>query len=168
MVAPEAPDNESLRLELQEAIVTYRHWISQLTQVAGIIGTADVVLLSYGFAQRLAAILLAASTMPIALLLIYLLVGSQLVSLINLILRFERRLLIRKDSIGAVYVRSYIRSVPQALSAHIEDLNDEEVQHLELKWATLWAPIPIILYAATVVQVGLFVLSLTVFHYRFM
>src|SRR5437016_626371 len=103
MVAPEAPDNESLRLELQEAIVTYRHWTSQLTQVAGIIGTANVVLLSYGFTQRLAAILLAASTMPLALLLIYLLIGSQLVSLINLILRFERRLLIRRDSIGAAY-----------------------------------------------------------------
>ena len=71
MVAPEAPDNESLRLELQEAIVTYRHWVSQLTQVTGIIATADVVLLSYGFSQRLAVILLAASTGPIVILLIF-------------------------------------------------------------------------------------------------
>jgi hypothetical protein len=168
MVASEAPDDESLRLELQETIVTYRHWVSQLTQVSGIVATADVVLLSYGFSQRLAAIILAASIMPIFLLAIYLLVGSLLTPLISLILRFERRLLIRKDSIGAVYVRSYIRSVPQVLIGHIEDLSDEEVRHLELKWATLWAPIPIILYVGTLVQIGLFVLSLTVFHYRFM
>ena len=168
MVAREAPDDESLRLELQEAIVTYRHWVSQLTQVSGIIATADVVLVSYGFSQRLAAILLVASGAPIVLLILYLLVGSLLTPLISLILRFERRLLIRKDSIGAVYLRSYIRSVPQPLSGHIEDLSDEEVRHLELKWDSLWAPIPIILYVWTVVQIGLFVLSLTVFHYRFM
>jgi hypothetical protein len=168
MVASEAPDNESLRLELQEAIVTYRHWVSQLTQVAGIIGTANAVLLSYGFSQRLAAILLAASTMPIILLLIYLLVGSRLAPLINLILRFERALLIRRDSIGATYVRSYSRSVPHALSDRIEDLDDEEVRHLELKWDSLWAPIPIIVYGGTVLQLGLFALSLTVFDYRFM
>jgi len=168
MAASEAPDNESLRLELQEAIVTYRHWVAQLTQVTGIIATADVILISYGFSQRLAAILLVASAMPIALLVNYLMVGSLLTPLISLILKFERRLLIRKDSIGAVYVRSYIRSVPQVLSGHIEDLSDEEVRHLELKWATLWAPIPIILYVETLVQIGLFVLSLIVFDYRFM
>ena len=168
MVAPEGPDHESLRLELQEAIVTYRHWVSQLTQVTGIIATADVVLISYGFSQKLAAILLVASAMPIVLLLIYLQIGSLLTPLINLILRFERSLLIRRDSIGAVYVRSYVRSVPHALSGRIEDLSDEEVRHLKLKWDSLLAPIPIILYAATVVQIGLFVLGLTVFHYRFM
>jgi len=168
MVAPEAPDNESLRLELQEAVATYRHNVSQLTQVTGIIATANVVLLSYGFSQRLAAILLVASTGPIVLLLIYLLVGSLLTPLISLILRFERRLLIREDSIGAVFLRSYVRAVPPALSGHIEDLSDEEVRDLNLKWNSLLAPIPILLYAATIVQIGLFVLSLTVFHYRFM
>jgi hypothetical protein len=168
MVAREAPDNESLRLELQEAIVTYRHNVSQLTQVAGIIATADVVLVSYGFSQRLAAILLVASAAPIVVLILYLLVGSILTPLISLILRLERRLLIRKDSIGASFLRSYIRAVPHDLSGRIEDLNDEEVRDLKLKWNTLWAPIPIILYAGTVVQIGLFVLSLTVFHYRFM
>jgi hypothetical protein len=168
MVAPEAPDNESLRLELQEAVVTYRHNVSQLTQVTGVIATANVVLLSYGFSQRLAAILLVASTGPIVILLIYLLVGSLLTPLISLILRFERRLLIREDSIGAVFLRSYFRAVPHALSGHIEDLSDEEVRDLKLKWNSLLTPIPIILYAATVLQIGLFVLSLTVFHYRFM
>lgn len=57
MVARDAPDNESVRLELQEAIATLRHWTSQVTQAAGFIATGDILLLSYGFSQKLAAIL---------------------------------------------------------------------------------------------------------------
>jgi len=51
---------------------------------------------------------------------------------------------------------------------HIEDLNDEGVRHLTLKWEPRWSAIPIVLYAASAVQLGLFALSLTVFHYQFM
>ncbi len=168
MVAPKAPDNESLRLELQEATETYRHLFSQLTQVAGFIAAADVILLSYGFSQRLAVILLLASLGPSYIWVIYMLIGSFLARLTNLILRLERRLLIKKDSIGATYMRSYFRSASHALSDRIEDLNDEEVRYLKPKWDSLWAPIPIFLYVVTVVQIGVFILSLTVFHYRFM
>ena len=68
MVARDAPDNESLRLELQQAILTVRQWSSLLIQMAGFITTADVVLISYGFAQKLAGVLLLASALPIILL----------------------------------------------------------------------------------------------------
>lgn len=54
MVARDAPDEESLRLELQEAIAMVRHLTSLVTQAGGFITTADVVLISYGFAQKLA------------------------------------------------------------------------------------------------------------------
>jgi hypothetical protein len=53
----------------------------------------------------------------------------------------------------------------------IEELNDEEVHRLNLSLSVshwLWTPVPIVLYTATIAQVGIFVLSLTVFHYRFM
>jgi len=168
MVAPKGPDSESLRLELQEATATYRHLFSQLTQVAGFLATADVVLLSYGFAQRLAAIILLASLAPIYVWLIYFLIGSFLARLTSLTLRLERELLIRRDSIGATYMRSYFRSSSPPLGGPIEDLNDEEVRNLRPKWDSLWAPVPIILYLINALQVVLFVLSLTVFHYRFM
>jgi hypothetical protein len=46
MVSPEAPDDESLRIELQEALVTYRQYISQLVQDNGIFVAADVALVS--------------------------------------------------------------------------------------------------------------------------
>lgn len=168
MVVPKAPDSESLRLELQEATETYRNLFSQLTQIAGFVAAADVVLLSYGFSQRLAIILLLASFGPGYILVIYLLIGSFLARLTNLILRLERKLLIRKDSIGATYMRSYFRSAEPALGDRIEDLTDEEVQHLRPRWDSLWTPIPIILYAVTVIQGVVFILSLAIFHYRFM
>jgi hypothetical protein len=168
MVGPEAPDNESLRLELQQALGTYQHWVTQLTQVNGFITAADVALISYGFSQRLAAILLVASGAPMLILTMYILVGSIASPFVNLVLRIERKLQIRKDSLGATYVHTYFRSMTPTLGSRIEDLSDEQVHQLSLEWEKLWGPIPIILYAATVVQIGLFVLSLTVFHYRFM
>jgi hypothetical protein len=170
MVTRGVPDNESLRLELQEGIVTFRHWNTQLTQTAGFIATGDVVLLSYGFSQRLAAILLFASAFPIVILLLYLYIGSINTPLVSLILRIERKLLIRDDSLGATYLRVQLRSMAPVPDT-IEDLNDEEVRHLNLslqvsRW--LWTPVPIILYTATIAQIGIFALSLAVFHYRFM
>ncbi len=168
MVVPEAPDNESLRLELQEALGTYRHWVAQLTQVTGFFVTADVLLISFGFSQKLAGILLVTSGIPMLILVMYMVVGSIASPLVDLVLRIERRLLIRNDSLGATYVHTYFRSMVPTLGSRIEDLDDEQVRHLNLKWDSLWSPIPIILYAATVGHLGLFVLCLTVFHYRFM
>jgi hypothetical protein len=168
MTVPESPDKESLRIELQEAIVTYRQWASQLTQVAGFLVAADVVLLSYGFSQRLAAILLVASTVPMLILIIYMVLGSTASPFINLVLRIERKLSIREDSLGATFARTYFGKIIPPVDSDIEDLDDEEVRHLNLKWETRWSAIPMTLYAATAVQVGLFALSLTVFHYQFM
>lgn len=168
MDGPASPDNESLRLELQQALGTYQHWVTTLTQVNGFLTAADVALISYGFSQRLAAILLVASGAPIGILAMYILVGSIASPLVNLVLRIERRLQIREDSLGATYVHTYFRSTTLTLGSRIEDLSDEQVRHLPLEWEKFWGPIPIVLYAATVVQIGLFVLSLTVFHYRFM
>jgi hypothetical protein len=170
MVAQKSPDDESLRLELQEAIVTIRHWSSSLIQVTGFIIAADAVLVSYGFAQKLAGIILLASFLPVALLLIDLMVRDMISALVSLVLRIERRLLIRKDSLGATLVHRYLRSSNIAFG-HIEDLEDEKVRELDpssSRWRWLRRPIPIILYTATAAQLGLFVLALTVFHHPFM
>jgi hypothetical protein len=170
MVAQETPDTESLRLELQEALAAFRHWSSQLTQTAGFVATGDVVLISYGFSQKLAAILLVASALPAALLSVYLMIGNIIIPLVGLILTIERKLQVRGDSLGATYMWVGLRSMGLPHGT-IEDLSDEEVRRLDLSlpwhhW--LWTPLPIILYAATIAQIGLFVLGLTVFHYRFM
>jgi hypothetical protein len=71
MSDPQLPDAESLRLELQEAIITFRHQNAQLFQALGVIVTADAALLGYGFAQKLSVVLLVASLMPLAALSVY-------------------------------------------------------------------------------------------------
>ena len=168
MVAPEAPDDESLRIELQEALVTYRQYVSQFVQVAGILTAADVALVSYGFSQRIAVILLLASTFSIFNLVIWMITVSIAGPLINLVLSIERRLRIRKDSLGATLARPAPAKMIPAVGSHIEDLSDEEVRHLNLRWEWRWGVLPIVFYAATAIHIVLFVLSLTVFHYRFM
>lgn len=170
MVPREAPDNESLRLELQESISAFHHWSSQFTQAAGLIATGDVILVTYGFSQRLAAILLFASSFPLIILWTYSLVGYACTPLVGLILKIERKLQIREISLGATYMRVHLRSMAPAHGT-IEDLSDEEVRRLNLNFTWRhwwWMPVSFVFYALTIVQVGLFVLSLTVFHYRFM
>jgi hypothetical protein len=168
MVAPEAPDNESLRIELQEALVTYRQYASQFIQTAGILIAATVALVSYAFTQRIAVILLVATAFPIYILVSYTTTASIVGPLNDLVLRIERRLRIREDSLGATLARTMPAKMIPAAGSHIEDLTDEEVRHLNLKWEWRWSAIAIMCYAGIAVQIVLFVLSLTVFHYRFL
>jgi len=133
MVAREAPDPESLRLELQEAIVTYRHWLSQVTQISGFIIAGTTILVSYGLTQKIAAILLIVIPAPMLILLEYLVVGSIAVPLGGLILRLERRLHLPGDSLGATYSLTYQRAmirVPEKL----EDNTDGELRHQRISW----------------------------------
>jgi uncharacterized membrane protein (DUF106 family) len=142
-----------------------------MTQVAGFLIAGDVILLSYGFSQKVAAILLLASVAPMIILAMYLIILSVAGPLVGLILRLERKLLIREDSLGTTYLRSHMRSIAASLG-DIENLNDEQIRNLNLNTVKGHLGrkklIPIILCAATIAQVGLFVLSLTVYHYRFL
>jgi hypothetical protein len=171
MVAREAPDNESLRLELQEAIAMVRHSTSLITQAAGFITTADVVLISYGFAQKLAGIILLATVFPISLLVISIVTRSWTLPLISLILRLERKLLVREDSLGATFAAHPALRPIGFTYGDIEKLDDEKVRELNLrlsKWRWLGRPVPIILYTVIASQLGLFVVAISVFHHRFM
>lgn len=127
-------------------------------------------MITYGFSQRLAGVLFLASAMPIVVLLIYLQIMSAVAPVITLAMRLERKLLIRRDSLAATYAKVHLR--PLALrSANVEDLNDDELLGVDQnasrgRW--LRKQVPLILYVATIVQIGLAILSLTVYHYRFM
>jgi hypothetical protein len=168
MVAPEAPDDESLRVELQEALVTYRQIFSQFIQITGILIAATVAFVSYAFSQRIAVILLVATVFPIYILVSYTMTASEIGPLNDLVLRVERQLRIREDSLGATLARTAPGKMIPAVGSHIEDLTDEEMRHLNLKWELRWSGIAIGCYAGVAIQIVLFVLSLTVFHYRFM
>jgi len=92
-------DTESLRLELQESTTTFRHQIAILTQVFGIIATADSVLLAYGFTQRQSGILLVASVMPIIGLIMYSAIMTGLVPITYIGMRLERKLALHEESL---------------------------------------------------------------------
>lgn len=170
MDSQETPDRESLRLELQEALVTYRHWTTQASQIAGVIITVDALLITYGFSQRLAGVLFLASAMPIIVVLVYVQIYSGAAPIIALAMRLERKLLIRKDSLAITFAKIHLKPLISELPS-IENLDNEALINLDKnrsrrRW--FCAEIPIILYAATIIQIGLAVLSLAAYHYRFM
>lgn len=170
MEAQKRPDDESVRLELQEALVTFRHWTTQANQAASVVATGDALLIAYGFAQRLAGVLFVASVTPLLVLLIYLQIMGAVVPVINLAMRLERKLSIRKDSLAATYANVHLRPLVSRFGG-AENLDDEKLRGLDQypsKRHWLLKQIPVILYVAAIIQIGLAVLSLTVYHFRFM
>ncbi len=103
------PDSEaqSLRLELQEAIVTFRHQISLLVQISGFMATADSVLIAYGFSQRVSGILLVASAMPVIMLVSYVEVMHSTRPLIYVAMALEQKLQLRDAPLAALYAKTY-------------------------------------------------------------
>jgi hypothetical protein len=165
----ESPNDESLRLELQEARVTFRHWTTQVNQTAGVLITGDAIVITYGFSQRLAGVLFLASGLPIVILLFYLRILSISAPVISLAIRFERKLMIGSDSLAATYTKIHFRPLTPEFASG-ESLSNEELLSLDRGFSPswLWKEISIILYGATIIQIGLATLSLLVFHYRFM
>jgi hypothetical protein len=168
MAARGAPDADSLRLELQEALATFRSWTTQATQAFGVLVTGDALLITYGFSQRLAAILFLASGLPVGVLLLYLQTMSTAAPLVIFAARIERSLSI-KESLAAVYARSHLR--PFAKAMNIDSLSDAELRGLDvdISWGSwIGKRIPKLLYFTILIQVGLAILSMTVYHYKFM
>lgn len=110
------PDGDSLRLELQEALATFRNWVTQLVEAFGVMATGDALLVTYGFSQRLAAILFLASALPLAALLIYLQIMSVAGPLVGLAARIERMLSL-EDSLAAIYCTRRLTCRPHPLGS---------------------------------------------------
>ena len=170
MNARKAPDDESIRLELQEALVTFRHWITQGNQAGGIVATGDALLITYGFSQRLAGVLFLASLLPLVVLQLYLAIASAAAHIIILAMRLERKLSIRMDSLAITYARLHLPPLISGIP-NVESLDDKELIDLDHNLSTkywLRRQVPLALYSATMIQLGLAVISLSVYHYRFM
>ncbi len=168
MAARSVPDADSLRLELQEALAAFRSWTTHATQAFGVLATGDALLITYGFSQRLAAILFLASGLPVGVLLLYLQTMSTAAPLVIFAARIERSLSI-KESLAAVYARSHLR--PFAIAMNIDSLSNNELRGLDVdvSWRSwIGKLLPKLLYFTTLIQVGLAILSMTVYHYRFM
>lgn len=169
MADEQAPSDESLRLELQEAITTFRDQWSRLNQELGIIVTADLALLSYGFAHKLAGVLLAASLMPLMALSAYTTTMTSLVPICYVAIRLEQKLSLHDVPLIGTWIK------PRGdLPVAIEDfakLADSKPQDSTLivpasYFLTNLAGLTII--AIFVSQIGLTVISIFVFHFSFL
>jgi hypothetical protein len=170
MPARQPPDAESLRLELQEAITTFRHQHSLLIQALGIIVAADSVLVAYGFAQRKSGILLVASLMPLAMLILFIQVMTDSIPIIYIAIRLEQKLSLSEDSLVATWVRRR-DDLPFTSIEEMDELDDPKVRDSVLQPPRLFlfkSQKTLILIGTLVVQFSIFLISVTVYHYRFM
>lgn len=159
----ESPDAESLRLEVQEALITYRHHTSLVAQAFGFVIAADSALLAYGFAQKVSGTLLIASFMPIVMLLAYVAIMDGALAAAYAAIKLEEKLSLPKEGFAKLYFRIRDPSfLSKFLDMRIEELNKK------LHSDNLKNPLSIMLCGVFVIQLCLFVLSIVIYHYRFM
>ena len=170
MISQGSSDAESRRLELKEAITAFHSQLAMLVQSIGIVITADVLLLAYGFTQKLSAILLLASLLPIAMLIMFLETMTVLVPITYVAIKLERSLSLQE----APFIETYAQS-QQGLFPTLFD----GAKNVDALKAQGFAPkIPLqsllkdrktaLLVAAFTAQLCIFVISVTVYHYRFL
>jgi len=92
MTGQGSSEPESRRLELREAITAFHSQLAMLVQALGIVITADALLLAYGFTQKLSIILLLASLLPIAMVVMFLETMTVLVPITYVAVKLERSL----------------------------------------------------------------------------
>jgi hypothetical protein len=164
----EPPHAESLRLELQEAIVTFRHQTSIMTQALGYIVAADAILVAYGFSQREAGVLLVASLMPIFNLLIFVEVLKHGAPIAYVAMRLERKLMPGEQALATTYATT-LTPIYNYLKATLDNQTDSVYPVIHLpRWCWVKSRITIGLACVFVGQLALFLIGLTVYHYRFM
>jgi hypothetical protein len=163
-------DEESLRLELREAIATFREQAGRMTQGIGFVVTADSLLLAYGFSQKESGILFIASLMPVLALAIFFhfLRVSEPVVYVAMVL--ERQLRLDDVPLIGIHAKKGFKQV-HALVANSLNPADESVSDsvLALSYKD-WVnrPIAHVLYCIFVAQLLLFAISMAVYGYRFM
>jgi|HubBroStandDraft_5_1064220.scaffolds.fasta_scaffold321965_2 hypothetical protein len=158
------PAAESLRLELQEAVASYRHATQLLTQGASFIATADSVLLAYGFSQRDSGILLVASLMPVFMLVIYIEVMTHVAPFIYIGMILERELKLEEAPLLGTYASARLAPLFSVVDG-VKEL-DKTALNSRTRWLKMRAPLMTLVVFAC--QFTLFVISVVVFHYRFM
>jgi hypothetical protein len=176
----QAPSPESLRLELQEAVTTFRHQWSQLMQALGVSITADSALLSYGFVYKLAGVLLVASVMPLVALSAYTTTMTSLVPICYVAMKLEQKLSLHAAPLIGIWVKPR-GDLPVAISHFAElvkseqnrgfaRLADPEVRDaaLEVSAGYFLRNLAVLrIIAVFVLQIGLVIISIFLFHFRF-
>ena len=161
---------ESLRLELQEALTTLRHLTTLITQVAAFVATADSLLLAYGFSQKIGGIFLIAATMPVIMLISFSVIANTVRPIIYVTLTLERELHLHDTTLGVLYAKFHVPNILPSFDK-LSNSRESGIPKSILSFpARNWlASGPAyVIYAIFTVQIGLFLVSLRVYHFRFM
>lgn len=163
-------DKEALRLELQEALVTFRQQTTLGVQIAGFLATADSLLLVYGFAQRQSAILLIACFTPIMLLIAYVELLKSALPIAYVAMTLEQELGLRGAPLATIF------ALHMVLRIHPTDTGFPNGIDPGLLKSLFSSPIRIafartpayVLYVIFIAQVGLFLIGTLVENFHFM
>jgi hypothetical protein len=159
-------DNEALRMELQEAIVTFREQITLLVQIAGFLVAADAALLGYGFAQGQSVILLIASFIPAILVVIAMIFVNATLPVIYVAMTLEQELGLRKAPLATIFaMRMFLGISPEAVNLNEANLRDSIISAPSTRLLKMRAAY--IMYGITALQIALFLIATFVAHFRF-
>lgn len=172
MEKDEPVEPETRRLQLQQAIESLRHQQTLVVQMFGFLFTADALLLAYALTQRAAGILLAASLMPLGILVAIWRLQEQAIPYAYVAMYLERHLVPDRITLAATSLRTRHPVVYNRLEAALR-MDDAKQQDREVRKAALsytglfehrssW-----VLLAVFMLQLTIFVIALAIFNYRF-
>jgi hypothetical protein len=158
------------QLQLQQAVDTFRFQMGLLVQFWGFLIAADAVLVGYALSQRQAVLLLAASAMPIFMMLVARGIYLHGLPFLYVALRLERELMPREDSLTASYARMRFPHIYARVVAalDIEDVRKRDKAINNLKRHAIRPRSLVVLLTGYLAHLGLFFVALAGFHYRFM
>jgi hypothetical protein len=162
-------DKEAVRLELQEALVSFRQQATLGVQVAGFMATADALLLIAGFAQHRSGIFLLASFAPILLFIIYVELLKYALPVGYVAMALERELGLSNAPLATAFAaRVILRIDPQGGLGGVT-ARDLQKSLSSTSARLVFARTPAyVLYSIFIAQLGLFLISIFVGKYHFM
>ena len=104
MTSDEPEDRDALRVQMQQAIETFRHLTTLFVQCAGFLIAIDGLLFGYGLAQKKAVPLLIASLAPVGIVFVLMLVLSNGLPMVYVAVKSEVRLLPREATVARTFV----------------------------------------------------------------
>jgi hypothetical protein len=165
-----ADENDFLRFQLQQALDTVRHETALLVQVTGFLVALDSVLFAYGVSQGKAILLLAASAVPGMALVTVQLIVRHVAPVAYVALQAELRLSPEATGLVATYLRTrmprlYGQIEPFARAGGAMPIDRSLDRKIGYRF---WAGRSGVAMATTsFAQLAVFVLSVTVFGFRF-
>jgi hypothetical protein len=171
MTTVEPEDRDALRVQMQQAIETFRHLTTLFIQCAGFLIAIDGLLFGYGLTQKKAVPLLIASLAPLGITIVLIMILSHGLPVVYVAVRSEQRLLPREVTVAQTYFMTKYPIAYAWMAPAVEMERDERNRMLAnppLR-GMLGAKGPVLLLViGSIAQLALFFVALIWFDYPFM